>query len=494
MKNPVKQLAGQTAVYGLSTIVPRFLNYLLVPLYTWYFLPAEYGVVTELYAYAIFLNIVLTYGMETAFFKFSRDENVGTKVYSTILTSIVSSSILFSLLTIVFSPAIASWLGYNAHPEFIWIFGLIISIDAVCAIPFVKLRRENKAFHFALVKITNVSINVLLNICFIILFPKLIQNGMHIPEWLYNPEFGVGYIFVSNLIASILTLLILLPHFSFREGFDKSLLKKLLVYSLPLLFAGLAGSVNEALDRVLLKYLLPDNVNAMEQLGIYGANIKIAVVLVLFIQTFRFAAEPFFFNYEKEKDSRAVFARILNYFVVTSLIILMATLVNLDIVKYFIGRKYWEGLYIVPVLLFANVFFGMYVYFSAWYKLSGKTMYGAYIVAIGAALTILVNVVFVPLFGIISAAFGHFISYFVMTITCYLWGKKHYPIPYEIGRILKYLAVALVFAAVVMFIPVKDTMMRLITGNAILVVFAWLLLRDVGLTRMLKMRMEKLRR
>jgi O-antigen/teichoic acid export membrane protein len=484
LKNPVKQLAGQTAIYGLSTIVPRFLNYLLVPLYTWYFPPAQYGVVTELYAYAIFLNIVLTYGMETAFFKFSQDESYGKKVYSTILSSIVSSSFLFSLLTIIFSSSIASWLGYEAHPEYVWIFGLIISIDAVCAIPFVKLRKENRAFYFALVKIANVSLNVLLNFCFIVLFPKLIRHGIFLPRWLYNPSFGVGYIFVSNLIASIFTLLILAPHISLREGFDKSLLKRLLVYSLPLLFAGLAGSINEALDRVLLKYLLPDNVNALEQLGIYGANIKIAVILVLFIQTFRFAAEPFFFNYEKEKDSRTIFARILNYFVVTSLIIVMATLVNLDIVKYFIGRSYWQGLYIVPVLLFANVFFGMYVYFSAWYKLSGKTMYGAYIVAIGAALTILVNVIFVPLFGIISAAFGHFVAYFVMTITCYRWGKKHYPIPYEMGRIIKYLGIGMVFAAMVMLIPVKDTLLKLITGNAILVVFAFLLLKDVGLIQL----------
>jgi O-antigen/teichoic acid export membrane protein len=482
---PVKQLASQTIIYGLSTIVPRFLNYLLVPLYTRYFAPAEYGVVTEIYAYVIFLNIVLTYGMETGFFKFSQDAEHGNKVYSTILTSIVSSSFLFSLITVVFSGSISTWLGYPNNPEYVWIFGLIISIDAVCAIPFVKLRKENKAFRFALIKISNVVINILLNICFIILFPKLIKAGVDLPLWLYNPKFGVGYIFVSNLIASVVTLLIVSPSISFKEGFDKVLLKKLLAYSLPLLFAGFAGSINEALDRVLIKHLLPDNVNALEQLGIYGANIKIAVVLILFIQTFRFAAEPFFFNYEKEKDSKVVLAHILNYFLVICLIILMVTLANIDIVKYFIGRKYWEGLYIVPMLLFANVFFGIYVYLSAWYKLSGKTMYGAYIIAIGAGLTILVNVLFVPVYGIMAAAVGHFVCYFVMSIVCYLWGRKYYPIPYEMSRILKYLGMAVVFAAIVLVLPIESATIRLITGNAIMMAFAFLLLKDVGIVKIL---------
>lgn len=479
--NPAKQLASQTAIYGLSTIVPRFLNYLLVPLYTWYFLPEQYGVVTEFYAYAIFLNIVFTYGMETAFFKFSQDSAMGNKVYSTILSSIVLSSLLLSVTTFLFASPLATWLGYAGHPEYIWIFGLIISIDAICAIPFVKLRKENKALRFALVKIANVAINISLNICFIVLFPKLIEKGVQLPLWLYNPAFGVGYIFVSNLIASIVTLLIVSPLISFKEGFDKSLLKKLLVYSLPLLVAGFAGSINEALDRVLIKHLLPANVNSLEQLGIYGANIKIAVILVLFIQTFRFAAEPFFFNYEKEKDSKAVFARILNYFVVTSLIIVMATLVNMDLVKYFIGKSYWEGLYIVPILLYANVFFGMYIYFSSWYKLSGKTMYGAYIVGIGAFFTVLVNVVFVPVYGIIAGAYGHLVCYFVMTITCYLWGRKYYPIPYEIFRIVKYLGIGLIFSMAILYMPVKDMLLKLLSGNIILLLFAYLLLRDVGL-------------
>lgn len=349
---PVKQLAGQTVIYGLSTIVPRFLSFLLVPLYTYFFPAEEYGVVTELYAYVIVLNILLTYGMETAFFKFSQDSGNADKIYSTILTSIFTSSGIFAIATILFASPIASALGYKSNPEYVWIFGLIISIDAMCAIPFVKLRKQNKAFKFASIKLINVGINVVLNLLFIVLFPWLLREGHQLPVWLYNPSIGLGYIFISNLVGSFVTLLILSPLISFRGGFDLSLLRKILVYSLPLLVAGFAGSINEALDRILMKHILSADINVMEQLGIYGANFKLAVVLVLFIQTFRFAAEPFFFNYEKEKDSRVMFSKILNYFTVFILIIYLGSLANLDILKYFIGKEYWTGLYIVPILLF----------------------------------------------------------------------------------------------------------------------------------------------
>lgn len=484
---PVKQLAGQTVVYGLSTIVPKFLSFLLVPLYAWFFPAEEYGVVTELYAYVIVLNILLTYGMETAYFKFSQDGGNADRVYSTILTSILTSSLIFAIAAILFASPIASALGYKSNPEYVWIFGLIISIDAICAIPFVKLRKQNKALKFASIKLINVGINVILNLLFIVLFPWLIREGHQFPVWLYNPAIGLGYIFISNLVASSVTLLILSPLISFKGGFDFTQLRKILSYSLPLLVAGFAGSINEALDRILIKHLLPENINAMQQLGIYGANFKLAVVLVLFIQTFRFAAEPFFFNYEKEKDSRVLFSRILNYFTAFILIIYLGSLANLDILKYFIGNKeYWTGLYIVPILLFSNVFLGIYTYLSSWYKLAGKTMYGAYIVGIGAVITIAVNLLFVPKFGIIAGAAGHLASYFIMTIFCYLWGRKYYPIPYETGRLLKYLVLAIVFTAAILLLPIHSVALRLLTFNSILLIFAFILLKDVGMIPVLK--------
>ncbi|NJO69051.1 MAG: oligosaccharide flippase family protein [Bacteroidetes bacterium] len=408
------------------------------------------------------------------------------KIYSTILISILSSSIVFALVTVLFASPIASFIDYERNPEYIWIFGLIISIDAVCAIPFVKLRKENKAFRFASFKLANVVINVLLNLCFILLFPWLIKKGFELPVWLYNPEIGLGYIFYSNLAASIITFLMVSPLISFKGGFDGILLKKILAYSLPLLIAGFAGSINEALDRVLIKHLIPETQNPLGQLGIYGANFKLAILLVLFIQTFRFAAEPFFFNYEKEKDSKMVFAKILNYFTVIILIIFIATLANLDILKYFIGSKFWVGLYLVPILLFSNVFLGIYMYLSSWYKLAGKTMYGAYIVGIGAALTIAINLIFVPRFGIIAGAYGHFVSYFVMTVTCYLWGRKYYPIPYQIGRIIKYIFLATICVAAIKFIPISSMVLRLISFNAIMLIMAFILLKDVGLLQVFR--------
>lgn len=491
---PVKQLAGQTVIYGLSTIVPRFLNFLLVPLYTWFFPIEEYGVITELYAYAIFLNIVLTYGMETAFFKFSQDNTNTNKIYSTILYTILSSSLVFAAITVLFASPISSLIQYDRNPEYIWIFGLIISIDAICSIPFVRLRKENKAFRFAFIKLANVCINVILNLCFILLFPWLLKKGVSLPLWLYNPSIGLGYIFYSNLVASIFTLLIVSPQISFKGGFDASLLKKILAYSLPLLVAGFAGSINEALDRILIKHLLPENVNAMGQLGIYGANFKLAILLVLFIQTFRFAAEPFFFNYEKEKDSKVLFSRILNYFTVIILIIFLGTLSNLDVLKYFIGPKFWEGLYLVPILLFANVFLGIYMYLSSWYKLAGQTMYGAYIVGIGAGLTVAVNLIFVPLYGIVASAYGHLISYFVMTIVCYFWGRKYYPIPYEIGKLVKYIVLAIIFTGVILLLPIETIWLRLIVFNSILLIFAYILLKNVGLINVLKASIPFLKR
>jgi O-antigen/teichoic acid export membrane protein len=491
---PVKQLAGQTVVYGLSTIVPRFLSFLLVPLYTWFFPAEEYGVVTELYAYVIVLNILLTYGMETAFFKFSQDSANADRIYSTILTSILTSSVIFAVATIIFASPVASALGYKSNPEYVWIFGLIISIDAICAIPFVKLRKQNKALKFASIKLLNVGVSVVLNLLFIVLFPWLIREGYQLPVWLYNPAIGLGYIFISNLVASSVTLIILSPLISFKGGFDFAMLRKILAYSIPLLVAGFAGSINEALDRILIKHLLPENINAMEQLGIYGANFKLAVVLVLFIQTFRFAAEPFFFNYEKEKDSKVVFSRILNYFSAFILIIYLGSLANLDILKYFIGKEYWTGLYIVPILLFSNVFLGIYTYLSSWYKLAGKTMYGAYIVGIGAVITIAANLLFVPTFGIIAGAAGHLASYFIMTIACYLWGRKYYPIPYELGKILKYLALAVVFSGAILLLPIPSVALRLVAFNALLLVFAFILLKDVGMIPVLKSAVLQIKR
>jgi O-antigen/teichoic acid export membrane protein len=485
--NPLKKLAGQTAIYGLSSIVPRFLNYFLVPIYASVFSPESYGIVADLYGLVVILNIILTYGMETAYFWFSKNESDSDKVYSTALISLFSSSILFVLVTIIFSQPIALLLDYPNNPEYIWWFGFIIASDALCSIPFVKLRKENKAIRFASIKISSVVINILLNVLFLIVFPKLVKSGFHIPKILYNPNIGVGYIFIANIISSLATLVFLFKDFYIKFIFDKALLIKMLKYSLPLLVAGLAGSVNDVIDRQFLKYTLPEGVNAMEQLGIYFANMKIAVILIVFIQTFRFAAEPFFFNYEKEKDSKTVFADIMKYFVLFCLVIFIGTLANLQIIKYFIpNESYWVGLNVVPIILLANLFVGIYINLSIWYKLSGKTMYGAYIIVIGSLITILLNFIFVSKYGYMASAYARLICYVVMTVICFVLGQKYYKIPYDVKKIVLYFVLAII--AIVPFYATKNLsiVMQLVINNVALLLFVLFIIKAENLTPILK--------
>lgn len=475
--NPIKKLAGQTLVYGLSSIVPRFLSYFLVPLYTYYFKPSEYGVIADLYGLVVILNIILTYGMETTYFWFSKNEPDSNKVYSTALISLISTSLIFIFITFLFSQHIANKLEYSSHPEYIWGFGLIIGIDAICAIPFVKLRKENKAFKFALIKISSVVLNVLLNLLFIIGFPYLISHDISVVKFAYSSKVGVGYIFISNIISSFLTLLLLFKDFRIIIAIDFALLKRMLIYALPLLIAGLAGGINDAIDRQFLKYMLPVNVNAMEQLGIYFANIKIAVILIVFIQTFRFAAEPFFFNYEKEKDSKTVFADIMKYFTIFCLVIFIGTIANLSIIKHFIGRDYWSGLHAVPVILLSNVFVGIYLNLSIWYKLSGKTIYGAYIIVIGSAITLLINFLFVSRYGYMASAYARLICYIIMTVICFYLGKKYYKIPYNLKEIGAYFVIIALLYIIVILLHGIRIKYQLLVDNCLIFLFIYFVLR-----------------
>ncbi|MDD3688264.1 MAG: oligosaccharide flippase family protein, partial [Bacteroidales bacterium] len=342
MSNPLKKLAGQTAVYGLSSIVGRLLNYLLVPLYTRLFAPEVYGIVTELYAYVTFLLILLTYGLETGFFRFAQDKTNFDKVYTSILTSITVTSTVFIGLLILFLKPIANVMQYGTHPEYILWLGLIVALDAFISIPFAKLRLQNKAWKFAIIRLVNIGINIGLNLFFLVLCPKLlISNPDSIFLKIYSPAIGVGYVFVSNLVANILTFLMLLPEiFNVKLRFDYQLLKQILKYSAPLLIAGFAGMINETLDRVLLKHLVPDGLNAMAQLGIYGANYKLAILMTLFIQMFRYAAEPFFFNNKNESNARELYAKATKYFIIAGLIIFLGVMMYIDVIKYFIDVDY----------------------------------------------------------------------------------------------------------------------------------------------------------
>ena len=422
--NPLKKLASQTAIYGLSSVVGRLLNYLLVPLYTRYFLPAEYGVVTELYAYVAFLVVLLTYGMETAFFRFSKKEET-TNVYSTTLISLLISSVIFIGLIFLNSSEISQWLGYANHPEYIQFFALIIGMDAVASISFAKLREQDKAMRFAFIRIVNIMINIGLNLYFIV-----------------YQEYGIAYIFIANLVASVITLLMLFPQMiSSSWVFDKKLWKKMMIYALPLLIAGLAGMTNETIDRILLKHLLPNTDMAASELGLYGAFYKLSIIMILFIQTFRFAAEPFFFAQEKEGNSRKIYADVMKYFTIIMAIIFLGVTIFYDVIKGFLGSEYHDerGFLVVSILLLANLFLGIYYNLSIWYKLTEKTKYGAYLSIFGAIITLSLNFTLIPVLGFVGCAWATLVCYFSMTVASYYLGKRHFSVPYQVKRIALYL-------------------------------------------------------
>ena len=419
--NPLKKLASQTAIYGLSSVVGRLLNYLLVPLYTRYFLPEEYGVVTELYAYVAFLVIILTYGIETAFFRFSQKEN-NRIVYSTSLISLLFSSLLFIILMFVFSENISSSIGYPNNQEYVKWFALIIGLDAISSISFAKLRALNKATRFALIRLVNIFINIGLNLFFIIYCPYAIENNLQSLNFVnsvYSPSVGVGYIFIANLFASAITILMLLPEMINSVWiFERNLWKKMMIYASPLLIAGLAGMTNETIDRILLKYLLPESSNISREIGLYGAFYKLSIIMILFIQTFRFAAEPFYFSQEREHNSRKIYADVMKYFIIVTSFIFLIVTTFYDFFINFLGSKYHDerGFLVVSVLLFANFFLGIYYNLSIWYKLTEKTRYGAYISIFGASITIILNILLIPVFGFVGCALATLICYSSMVL------------------------------------------------------------------------------
>ncbi len=446
--NPLKKLAGQTAIYGLSSIVGRLLNYFLVPLYTRIFLPAEFGVVTEMYAYVTFLIIVFTYGMETAYFRFSQSESDPEKVYSTSLLSLVGTSSVLLFILIAFSGPISALMGYQNHPEYITWFALILALDAVTSVPFSRLRHENKAKRFAFIKLLNIFINVGFNLFFLVLCPILQKKGIAGIDSIYNPEIGVGYVFISNLIASVVTLLLLFPQFTDTPyRFDKTLWKSMIIYALPLLIAGTAGMVNETIDRILLKYLYPIPSQALVQVGIYGACYKLSILMTLFIQTFRYAAEPFFFAQAKNENSKEVYAQVMKYFVLGCSLIFLCIMLNIDSIKFFIGPKFHSGLPIVPILLLANLCLGMFFNLSIWYKLSGHTKYGAYLAVYGAVITIVLNIWWIPIYGYKGCAWATLVCYASMMVISYFIGQKQFPVNYNVKRILSYIGLALLLYA-----------------------------------------------
>ena len=462
--NPFKQLAGQTAIYGLGTIVARLLNYMLVPVYVRVFSREVYGQFTELYAYIALLLALLTYGMETTFFRFAKGDDF-KKVYGTIMSSILSSTGLFVVLIACLFPFIGNLINYQGREVYVLFTGLIVAVDAVTAVPFCVLRKNNKPGRFSAIKLANVCINLAVVLTCVLVFPDTCTSLAN--QW-FGPEAGLlTWVFISNLFASLCNVLMLLPEFrQIRLGIDFSLLRKLLSYSLPIMLLSLLGMVNEVADKIVVRYLSPeDQVSAEAQLGVYGANYKLAVLMTIFVQMFRFASEPFFFGRAKDRNSPQLFADVMNYFLIFGLVIFLGVTLYIDLFGYFLGGKnelgsqYREGLGIVPIVLIANLFYGVVFNLSIWFKLNRKTTYGTIITAVGAGVTLLCLFVLVPRIGYWGAAIAHLACYTVMMVLSYVWGQSYLrrqlgreksddmqlvePIPYHLGRMLFYLFFAI---------------------------------------------------
>ena len=443
----IKKLASQTAIYGLSSIFGRFLNYLLVPLYTYYFTAAEYGVVSEFYAYAGFLSVFLLLGFETGYFRFRDKTGQGRDTtYSTALIFVLLINIGFFLLILASNNWLSAALNYADHPEYVLCFTLILTLDAIAAIPFAKLRAENKAWRFAGIKILEILTTVGFSLFFIVYCPKVYaENPQSWVTIIYDPTLGIAYIFIANLIASCCKFLLLSPELKgLAWGFDKQLFIRLLRYSLPIVVIGFAGIINEMLDRALLKYLLPYDLNTnLKMLGIYGACYKLSILMSLFIQAFRYAAEPFFFAYADKSDARKVYADVLNFFVIFCIAIFLLVTLFLDFFQYFVGAEFRVGLEVVPILLMANLCLGIYVNLSIWYKLTDRTLLGAAVSLAGAVLTIVLNVWWIPEFGYVGSAWATLACYASMAFISYSLGRYYYPVAYDVKRLLAYIVLGL---------------------------------------------------
>ena len=445
----VKSLMKDTAIYGLSSIVGRFLNWCLVPMYTYCFAEAEYGIVTNLYAYVALALIILTYGMETGFFRFTNHERWHSpgQVYTTTLTSIGVTSMVFIIAGCLLSPAIARWLDCGAHPSFIWMMVIAVGVDAYTSIPFAYLRYRKRPIRFATLKLVNIALNIGLNLFFILLCPWLWKNYPETVGWFYDPTFGVGYIFLANLISSLVVLLLVVPELMAETySFNSRLLKEMLRYSYPLLILGIAGIMNQTIDKILYPILVTDREAAMAGLGIYGANYKIAIVMVMFIQAFRFAYEPFIFaqNRSTEKgDKTRAYVEAMDWFVAFGLFIFLGVMFFLPVIKYFIAPAYFEGLRVVPVVMLGELFFGIFFNLSLWYKLTDRTIWGTWFSLFGLGVTLVINVIFVPVYGYMACAWAAFTCYGLMMVASYLVGRHYNPIGYNVRRLAGYMAAAM---------------------------------------------------
>ena len=468
----LKSLEKETAIYGVSSIVGRFLIYLLVTVYT-ISLPASsgvYGVVTNIYAWVALILVLLTCGMETGFFRFAnKGQDDPMRVYSTTLLSVSIGSLVFVALGLLFLEPIAGWLEYGEHPWYIGMMMIVVAMDAIQSIPFAYLRYKKRPIKFAALKLLFIFLNIALN-----LFYYVILEGN-----------DVGYAFLFNLVCTSVVMVCMIPELrGFTYVLDKELLKRMLRYSLPLVILGVAGILNQVADKIIFPFVYPDEAEATIQLGIYGAASKIAMIMAMFTQAFRFAYEPFVFGKSKEKDSREMYAQAMKFFIIFTLLAFLAVMFYLDILRHVIGRDYWDGLRVVPIVMAAEIFMGIYFNLSFWYKLIDETRWGAYFSLTGCIILILMNIFLVPKYGYIACAWAGFTGYGVAMLLSYFVGQKKYPIQYDLKAIGMYVLLAAVLYVAAEYVSIDNIYLRMAYRTVLLLLFiAYVVKRDLPLSQ-----------
>ena len=455
----LKSLAKDTAIYGVSSIVGRFLNYLLVPIYT-ISMPAStggYGIITNMYAITALLLVLLTCGMETGFFRFANKGGEDpVKVYSTTLLTVGAISLSFLAVCLLFLEPIAGVMGYEEHPWYLGMMLIVIAMDAIQAIPFAYLRYKNRPIKFAALKMLFIFASIILNIVYFV----------------FMKGTNVGAAFLINLICTSLVMLCLISELrGFRYTLDRDLMKRMFRYSFPILILGIAGILNQVVDKIIFPFVYPDPVEADVQLGIYGATSKIAMIMAMFTQAFRFAYEPFVFGKSKEKDNRQMYAQAMKFFIIFTLLAFLTVMFYLDILRYVIGRDYWEGLKVVPIVMAAEMFMGVYFNLSFWYKLTDETKWGAYFSLTACTIVILMNAFLIPVYGYMACAWAGFTGYAVAMLLSYFVGEKKYPIAYDLKSIGGYVLLALMIYVAGEWIPVDNMLLRLLLRTLLLFVF-----------------------
>ena len=444
----LKSLAKDTAIYGMSSILGRFLNYLLVPLYTSNISAASggYGIITNLYAYTALLLVILTYGMETTFFRYANKTNEDPqKVYSSTLIMVGFTSLLFIVLVSIFLQPISGVMGYSDHSSYVWVMAATVTIDAFQCIPFAYLRYKKRPIKFAALKLLFIAFNIALNLLYFVVLPDLYKSYPDIIQHIYNPETGVGYAFYINLVCTAsITFFFYKELTGFKYTFDKELAKRMLSYSWPILILGIAGILNQTADFILFPYLYKGS-QAHQQLGIYGAASKIAMIMAMITQAFRYAYEPFVFGKGNDKDNRETYAVAMKYFIIFTLLAFLVVMGYINILRHIIGRDYWEGLKVVPIVMAGTIMMGVYFNLSFWYKLIDKTIWGAYFSGIGCFVLILINIIFVPQYGYMACAWAGLIGYATAMTLSYFVGQKKYPINYPLKSIGIYVLIAVFF-------------------------------------------------